>query len=171
MPTNQSQSGGHLLSRAQTFQCLLVGPGGVQLGIVGKESSCNAGAFSSSLSQDDPLEKEMATHSSILAWEIPRTEEPGGLQSTGLPRVRPTNSNKTNRHFSPPTVVVVWLVWEGWSVLGGLPGDTKRGFRVFTNRTHVFHWFHGQYCCALAKSWFCRIPWGRERSFRVDRAT
>ena len=34
-----------------------------------------------SLSQEDPLEKEMATHSSILAWEIPWTEEPGGLQS------------------------------------------------------------------------------------------
>ena len=33
------------------------------------------------------LEEEMATHSSIFAWEIPRTEEPGGLQSTGLPRV------------------------------------------------------------------------------------
>ena len=32
-----------------------------------------------SLSQQDPLEKEMATHSSILAWEIPWTEEPGGL--------------------------------------------------------------------------------------------
>ena len=32
---------------------------------------------------DDPLEKEMATHSSILAWRIPRTEEPGGLQSMG----------------------------------------------------------------------------------------
>ena len=31
------------------------------------------------LGQEDPLEKEMATHSSILAWEIPRTEEPGGL--------------------------------------------------------------------------------------------
>ena len=36
-----------------------------------------------SLSQDDPLEKEMATHSSILAWRIPQTEEPGGLQSMG----------------------------------------------------------------------------------------
>ena len=34
-----------------------------------------------SLGQEDPLEKEMATHSSILAWEIPWTEEPGGLQS------------------------------------------------------------------------------------------
>ena len=36
-----------------------------------------------SLDQDDPLEKEMATHSSILPWKIPWTEEPGGLQSMG----------------------------------------------------------------------------------------
>ena len=41
-----------------------------------------------SLGWEDPLEKEMATHSSILVWEIPRTEEPGGLQSMGLQRVR-----------------------------------------------------------------------------------
>ena len=40
-----------------------------------------------SLSQEDPLEKEMATHSSIPAWRIPWTEEPGGLQSTGLQTV------------------------------------------------------------------------------------
>ena len=37
-----------------------------------------------SLGQEDPLEKEMATHSSILAWEIPWTEKPGELQSIGL---------------------------------------------------------------------------------------
>ena len=36
-----------------------------------------------SLGLDDALEREMATHSSILAWRIPRTEEPGGLQSAG----------------------------------------------------------------------------------------
>ena len=36
---------------------------------------------------EDPLEKEMATHSSILAWRIPWTEEPGGLQSMGSQRV------------------------------------------------------------------------------------
>ena len=40
-----------------------------------------------SLSWEDPLEKGMATHSSILAWRIPWTEEPGGLQSMGLQRV------------------------------------------------------------------------------------
>ena len=44
--------------------------------------------WAQSLGQDDPLEEEMATHSSILAWEIPWTEEPGRLQSTGSQRVR-----------------------------------------------------------------------------------
>ena len=42
-----------------------------------KESACNAG----DLRQEDPLEEGMATHSSILAWRIPWTEGPGGLQS------------------------------------------------------------------------------------------
>ena len=41
-----------------------------------------------SLGWEDPLEEEMATHSSILAWKIPWTEEPGGLQSMGSHRVR-----------------------------------------------------------------------------------
>ena len=40
-----------------------------------------------SLGRKDPLEEEMATHSSTLAWRIPWTEEPGGLQSMGLQRV------------------------------------------------------------------------------------
>ena len=44
-------------------------------------------AWVQSLGQEDPLEKEMATHSSILAQKIPWTEEPGGLQSRGLQRV------------------------------------------------------------------------------------
>ena len=42
----------------------------------------------SSLGEEDPLEEQMATHSSILAWRIPWTEEPGGLQSIGVQRVR-----------------------------------------------------------------------------------
>ena len=41
-----------------------------------------------SLGQEDPLEKEIATYSSILAWKIPWTEEPGGLQSMASQRVR-----------------------------------------------------------------------------------
>ena len=47
-----------------------------------KKVSCNARDPDWSLDQEDPLEKEMATHSIILAWRIPWTEEPGGLQFT-----------------------------------------------------------------------------------------
>ena len=50
-----------------------------------------------SLGQEDPLEKEMATHSSNLAWKIPWTEEPGGLQSTGSQRVG--HNGATSLHF------------------------------------------------------------------------
>ena len=49
-----------------------------------------------SLSREDPLEKEMANHSSILAWEILWTEEPGGLQSMGSQRVRQDSATKIN---------------------------------------------------------------------------
>ena len=47
----------------------------------GKESACNLETWVQYLGQEDPLEKETATHSSILAWRIPWTEEPGGLYS------------------------------------------------------------------------------------------
>ena len=53
--------------------------GGFPGGSDSKESACNAG---------EPLKKGMATHSSILASKIPRTEDPGGLQSKGLQKVR-----------------------------------------------------------------------------------
>ena len=57
-----------------------------------EEAACNAGNTGSSgltLGQEDPQEEGMATHSSILAWRIPWTEQPGGLQSMGSQRVRP----------------------------------------------------------------------------------
>ena len=47
-----------------------------------------------SLGQEDPLEKGMATHSSVLAWRIPRTEKPGGLQSMGSQRVGHNSETK-----------------------------------------------------------------------------
>ena len=50
----------------------------------GKQSVCNAGDAVRSLGPEGPLEKEMATCSSIVAWKIPWTQEPGGLQSVGL---------------------------------------------------------------------------------------
>ena len=52
------------------------------------------------LGREDPLEKEMATHSSILAWRIPWTEEPGKLQSMGLHRVRHDGATNNSEYKS-----------------------------------------------------------------------
>ena len=57
-------------------------------GSVGKESACNTGDASSILGREDPLEDGRANQSSILAWRIPWTEEPGGLQAIGSQRIR-----------------------------------------------------------------------------------
>ena len=56
-------------------------------GSAGKEPACNVGDLGSIPGLGDPLEKEMATHSSVLAWRVPGTLEPGGLPSMGLRRV------------------------------------------------------------------------------------
>ena len=61
---------------------------GVPSGSDGKESACSVGGWVQSLGQEDLLEKEIATHTSILAWRIPRKEKPGQLQSMGWQRVR-----------------------------------------------------------------------------------
>ena len=58
-------------------------------GAVVKNLSANVGA-AGGVGWEDPLEEEMATHSSILSWRIPWIEEPGGLQSVGSQRVRHT---------------------------------------------------------------------------------
>ena len=66
-------------------------PGFGQVGSSGRESACNAGASGdtdSSPGLEDRLKEEMATHSSILAWKILWTEEPGGLQPLGSQRVK-----------------------------------------------------------------------------------
>ena len=68
------------------LQCSLGFPGGSD----GKESTCIAQDPGLIPGWEDPLEKSMATYSSILAWRIPWTEEPGGLQSMGSQRVRPS---------------------------------------------------------------------------------
>ena len=60
----------------------------VPVGSDGKASAYNAEAWVQSLGREDLLEKEVATHSSILAWKIPWAEEPDRLQSMALQRVR-----------------------------------------------------------------------------------
>ena len=69
-----------------------------------------------SLGWEDPLEKEMATHSSILAWRIPGTEEPTGLPSVGLHRVglmRLSSSSSSQSYGFP----VVMYGCESWTML------------------------------------------------------
>ena len=62
--------------------------GGFAGGSVVKNLPAKEETWVQSLGQEDPLEKEMAIHSSILAWKVPWTEEPGGLQPMGSWRVR-----------------------------------------------------------------------------------
>ena len=73
-----------------------------------------------SLSWEDPLEKEMATHSSILSWRIPWTEEPGGLQSWGLQRGGHncmTNTWELRGGNSPPSCSqqINWKINQLWT--------------------------------------------------------
>ena len=86
----------------------------------GKESTCNKGDARDTGSipgSERSLEKEMATNSSILAWEIPWTEEPGRLQSMGSQRVRHNKSMDTVKqprsflltHMKPQAVMAALL--------------------------------------------------------------
>ena len=60
------------------------------------------------LGQEDPLGEEVATHSSILAWRTPWTEDPGGLQSTGLQRVR---HNLVTEHCTNHKQVLLFSIY------------------------------------------------------------
>ena len=93
----------------------------------GKASAYNAGEPVQSLGWEDPLEKEMATHSSILAWKIPWTEEPGRLQSMGLQRVGHDWATSLSlftfmnwRRKWQPARVLAWRI-PGTGEPGGLP--------------------------------------------------
>ena len=87
-----------------------------QVALVVKNLPANAGGVRDtvwSLGQEDPLEKELATHSSILAWRIPLTEEPGRLQSMGLQRVVHDWSNLAQHSTAPRKETQTWaLHWK-----------------------------------------------------------
>ena len=101
---------------------LLVSPGGSE----SKETAHHAGALVPSLGQEDPLEKEMATYSSILAWRIPWAKEPGGIYSPYLlfviqvPWIR-VASLSCSRALTKilflfyPAFLVIWMItWKGF---------------------------------------------------------
>ena len=64
-----------------------------------------------SLGQEDPLEEEMAKHSSILAWETPWTEEPGGLQFIGLQKVRHDWATEHNTQHEFINIILIFSVF------------------------------------------------------------
>ena len=87
MPGERSLSGSLLCAQKCSFHTVSNAVE-VSRSSSGKDSACRSrSTVVQSLDQKGPLEEEMATHSSILAWEIPWTEEPGGLQSRGSQRV------------------------------------------------------------------------------------
>ena len=78
----------HNIAVIQTTVSLYIQHEASQMALVVRSLPANAGDASPILGQEDPLEEAMVPHSSILVWRIPWTEEPGGLQSIGLQRVR-----------------------------------------------------------------------------------
>ena len=97
-----------------------------------------------SVGWEDPLEKEMATHSSILAWTIPWTEEPGGLQSTGLQRA----GLHFHFHFLQGLGLARKERREGWE--RGREGGRKqreckekRGYKTIYEKKNMLSLLHG----------------------------
>ena len=111
-----------------------------------------------SLGREDPLEKEMATHSSILAWEIPWTEEPGGLQSMGLKRVRHSLATKQQQHSLCMSGICKQLCWVvlaqglSWGCSWGICwGRIIRRFDWAGGPTFKMPWLANWF-------WFCWEP-------------
>ena len=68
-----------------------------------------------SLDREDPLEKEIATHSSILAWKIPQTEQPGRLQSMGSQRVRHDRASLLSLYQGGRELMCDWELAVLWA--------------------------------------------------------
>ena len=106
--------------------------------VSGKESAMQE-TWVSSLGQEDPLEEGMATHSSVLPWRIPWTEEPGGLQSTGSQRGGHDGSNLACRHASvschhiTATNIHSFIQNTLW-LKNGSPASSLQGVIVVTSR-------------------------------------
>ena len=99
-----------------------------------------------SLGGEDPLEKEMATHSNTTAWKIPWMEEPGGLQSMGLQRVR--DNWATSLHFTTELHDQHWL-----SLPVGNPGYRETCDVRANHKLKVDFWSVGPLTFVLFRDW------------------
>ena len=101
-----------------------------------------------SLSREDPLEKGMATHSSVLAWRIQGTKEPGGLQSMGLQRVGHDGATNTNVVQQTPIqqckAVVLQLSKKDLANSQGFTTQHDYLLRVPKSTQEVCQWYNCQ---------------------------
>ena len=128
-----------------------------------------------SLGRDDPLEKEMATHSNILAWEISRGEDPGRLQSMGSQRVR---HNWVNKHThdrygtprpvrvdSPKSCSVAQLCLTLLKLQHARPPCPSPTPGVHSNSHPSSRWCHPAISSSVALFSFCLQSFSATRSF------
>ena len=122
---------------------------GLSGGSVSKESDCKT--WVQSVGREDPLEKGMATHASILAWRIPWTEEPGRLQSLGSQRVRHNwsnwtytnlgNSSSLSIHRVMSTMGTVMVTcWDDWTVNWDMTCNLHWSWNRSLGTSLVVHW-------------------------------
>ena len=111
-------------------------PPGFPRGSDSRESACNAGdslTWVQFLGQEDPLEKGIATGCTSLAWRIPWTEEPGGLQSRGSHRV--SHDWATSLSCFPHVTTLLWITW----LLYGISVMPCKEFQHATHSSHPHH--------------------------------
>ena len=121
------------------------------------------------LGQEDPLEKEMATHSSTLAWRIPWREEPGRLQSMGLQRVRhnwATSLHFTSRHFTSHASKVMLKILQArlQQYVNRELADVQAGFRKgrgTRDQTANSHWIIKKAREFQKNIYFCFIDYAK----------
>ena len=156
-------------------------------GTSGKAPDCPCGRLKEmqvwSLDGEDPLKKEMATHSSILSWRIPWTEEPSGLQTTGSQRVRRLkplsmqawnirirwkNSNLFREYMYIFIFIYFWLCWVFIALCGLSLVGASRGYSLLWCVGCPLWWLLWQWSpastCSMgahqlwhAGSWVCRL--------------
>ena len=99
----------------------------------------NLPAYVGNMVQEGLLEKETPTHSSVLAWETPWTEEPGGLQSIGLQKARQGLETEHKEHGPIPTPFLVCIVICLSNVSSYNYNQLYAHFLIFTYRKHTMY--------------------------------
>jgi len=174
----------NLVLKTMSLNCIIGLPGWHS----GKESAWNAGDVSSIPGWEDPLEKEIATHSSILAWKIPGTEDPEVLQSTGSQKSWTWLSDKITTKLQIVSgnqqIIFYWIV-NICSAVGDIERWTKSAYKLgrcyhrpvrksgLTHRayskssTHyvqlISKWCYNPQCLSSEQEEISEATWGRSR--------